>query len=188
MVIYSKSFSIKSFADGTDGTGTIEGYASTFGGAGDRTGDIIAPGAFKASIEAGIKPKMFWDHDKSQVIGVWDELSEDDHGLFVKGRFIDTEQSQYVRKLVVMGAIDAMSIGFFVKKATRNMDGTRTILETELFEISIVPIPINTEALITDAKSFDAYKSLDAAPDYTDDLNILNRHLSDLKSFLQKGK
>ena len=56
-----------------DGTGTLSGYASRFGGRPDAYGDVIAPGAFSASLAqhaaAGTRPLMFWSHDPSRPIG-----------------------------------------------------------------------------------------------------------------------
>jgi phage head maturation protease len=30
---------------------------------------------------------MLWQHDPAQPIGIWDEVREDEPGLWVKGRF-----------------------------------------------------------------------------------------------------
>jgi len=57
----------------TDGT-LIEGYASHFG-APDHGGDIVAKGAYVASLrrlkQEGRQVKMLWQHDPAQPIGVW---------------------------------------------------------------------------------------------------------------------
>ena len=66
----------------------IEGYASCFGDA-DQGGDTVQPGAYAASLASGRGVKMLWQHDVTQPIGVWDELREDTHGLWVKGRLLD---------------------------------------------------------------------------------------------------
>src|SRR5690606_9014950 len=71
--------------------GVIEGYASTFNVI-DSYGEMVAPGAFKASI-AGLKKskrglKMLWQHDSHQPIGIWDDLEEDAKGLRVVGRLL----------------------------------------------------------------------------------------------------
>ena len=78
-----------------DGT-TIEGYASLFGDQ-DRGGDIVAPGAYGASLARlageGRKVKMLWQHDPAQPIGIWDEVREDARGLWVKGRLLEVTSS-----------------------------------------------------------------------------------------------
>ena len=70
----------------TDGT-IISGYASLFGKS-DQGGDIVEKGAYGASLAKGRGVKMLWQHDPAQPIGVWDEVREDDTGLWVKGRLL----------------------------------------------------------------------------------------------------
>jgi HK97 family phage prohead protease len=69
----------------------IEGYASVFGKS-DQGGDIVQSGAYATSLtkiaKTGGSVKMLWQHDPAQPIGVWDELREDAHGLYVKGRIL----------------------------------------------------------------------------------------------------
>ena len=64
----------------------IEGYASLFG-LPDQGGDIVQPGAYRASLERlaakGGKVRMLWQHDPQRPIGVWDEIREDGRGLWV---------------------------------------------------------------------------------------------------------
>jgi phage head maturation protease len=79
--------------------GEIEGYASTFGGEPDSYGDIIAPGAFTASLiahkAAGTVPVMLWSHDVKAPIGRWVELRQDDRGLYVKGQLnLETDRGR----------------------------------------------------------------------------------------------
>ena len=76
----------------TDGHG-IEGYASLFGDQ-DHGGDIVEKGAYARSLARLAKErrqvKMLWQHDPTQPIGIWDEVHEDAHGLYVKGRLLDS--------------------------------------------------------------------------------------------------
>lgn len=53
-------------ADGD--VGTIEGYASSFGGDPDAVGDVVAKGAFAASISRSM-PKMLYQHDSGKIAG-----------------------------------------------------------------------------------------------------------------------
>jgi len=68
---------------GVDG---FEGYASIFG-ARDGIGDVVAPGAFAASLRrrgaSGVR--MLYQHFAHEPIGVWDEIREDARGLYVRG-------------------------------------------------------------------------------------------------------
>jgi hypothetical protein len=64
--------------------GLIEGYASLFGAA-DQGGDIVEQGAYARSLKEGRRIKMLWQHDPREPIGTWDEVREDERGLYVKG-------------------------------------------------------------------------------------------------------
>jgi phage head maturation protease len=97
---------------------------------------------------------MLWQHDPSQPIGVWDEVAEDDTGLYVKGRILDAvEKGREARALIEAGAIDGMSIGYRTLKADRGPDGARMLKELELWEISMVTFPMLTSARVDTIKA-----------------------------------
>ena len=68
----------------------ITGYASLWGVA-DLNGDVVARGAFAASLAktgaGGVR--MLHQHEDRAVVGVWDHMVEDERGLFVRGRIMD---------------------------------------------------------------------------------------------------
>jgi HK97 family phage prohead protease len=142
----------------TDDQGTIEGYGNTFGNI-DSYGDIVVPGAFDKTLkDRGNKIKMLWQHDSTQVIGVWDSLSEDNKGLAVKGRInLNVQKGKEAYELLKMGALDGLSIGFI--PLLTNFDkstGINYIQEVKLFEVSLVTFPANEQSTITAIKqSFD---------------------------------
>ena len=130
----------------------IEGYASLFGQA-DQGGDIVVKGAYAASIArlkaAGQRVKMLWQHDPAQPIGVWDEVREDDRGLWVKGRLLDsTQKGREAAALIAAGAIDGLSIGYRTTKASKNDKGQRLLTELELWEVSLVTFPMLPSARV----------------------------------------
>jgi HK97 family phage prohead protease len=134
----------------------VEGYGSTFGNV-DLGGDVVMPGAFAGSIarhlSEGTMPKMLWGHDAhAPPIGVWEEISEDDNGLYMKGRFADTQMGRDVRTLAKMRAVDRMSIGYSVLDAEFRKDGAYMLKELELWETSMVNFPMNPQAAIVAAK------------------------------------
>ena len=50
---------------------------------------------------------MLWQHKtREQVIGVWDDATETDQGLYVKGRILDTALGNDAYTLAKAGAID----------------------------------------------------------------------------------
>lgn len=141
---------------------TVEGWASTFGNK-DGGNDIIVSGAFADSLK-GRMPKMLWQHDTGELIGVWDTAKETDAGLYVKGRFADTPRGNEAYTLAKMGALDSMSIGY----STLDYDydpktGVRTLKKLELWEVSLVTFPMNEQAKVTLVKA--AAEDIDNAYD-----------------------
>ena len=131
----------------TDGT-TISGYASLFGAA-DQGGDTVPRGAYGASLAKGRGVKMLWQHDPAQPIGVWDEVFEDDKGLWVKGRLLtDVAKGREAASLIAAKAIDGLSIGYRTVKSAKDAGGGRLLSELELWEVSLVTFPMLPEARV----------------------------------------
>lgn len=131
----------------TDGT-TISGYASLFG-ASDQGGDTVQRGAYATSLAKGRGVKMLWQHDPAQPIGVWDDVREDDKGLWVKGRLLtDVAKGREAASLIAARAIDGLSIGYRTVKASKTASGGRLLSELELWEVSLVTFPMLTEARV----------------------------------------
>ncbi|MEM1128927.1 MAG: HK97 family phage prohead protease [Pseudomonadota bacterium] len=146
----------------TDGS-AIEGYASVFGRT-DQGGDVVAKGAYSASLkklsDAGRRVKLLWQHDPAQPIGIWDQVREDDHGLYVKGRLLsDVAKGREAASLIEAGAIDGLSIGYRTLKAAKDDRGRRVLSEVELWEVSLVTFPMLPDARIG-AKSEDGSEAL----------------------------
>jgi hypothetical protein len=143
-----------------DSDGTFEGYASVFGVV-DQGLDVVAPGAFRASLSTGRKVKMLWQHDTSKVIGVYESIAEDDYGLKVKGRLLaDVKQGAEALILLRAGAIDSMSIGYRVREA--EADGrVRRLTAIDLMEISLVTFPMLPDALVTAVKGIETERQFE---------------------------
>ncbi len=130
----------------------IEGYASIFG-LKDQGGDVVQPGAYAASLkvlaEEGRRVKMLWQHDPAQPIGVWDEVLEDERGLWVKGRILtDIDRGREAAALIEAGVIDGLSIGYRTKRAEKDARGQRLLHDLELWEVSLVTFPMLPEARV----------------------------------------
>lgn len=144
--------------------GHFTGYASVFGVV-DHHGDQVMPGAFSKTLakingKNGKKtnfPKMLWHHDSRYPIGVWHEIREDKHGLFVHGQLLlDLQQGRETYALMQAGVLDGLSIGFRPVKSRRHQSIKGRILEEiDLHEISLVTFASNPEAKIIDVKSED---------------------------------
>ncbi len=142
-----------------DQNGSFEGYGSVFG-VEDFGGDIVAKGAFSKSLahtkKKGKKLPILWQHNPSEPLGVYEELKEDEHGLFVKGQLLidDVVRAREAYALMKAGAITGLSIGYSVNKYERDEEtGIRTLTELDLWEISHVTFPMNDDARINAVKS-----------------------------------
>ena len=133
------------------GPDEFEGYASLFGVA-DGVGDTVAAGAFAASLRrrGPSEVRMLYQHFAHTPIGVWEEIAEDARGLYVRGRLVDeVERARDVRALLREGALNGLSIGFRTVRAKRGAANTRTLLEIELWEISVVTFPLLAGSKVT---------------------------------------
>lgn len=121
----------------------IEGYASLWGKA-DLNGDVTAKGVFAQSLArtgaGGVR--MLSQHEGRAVVGVWDEMAEDDRGLRVAGRILDwSAEARFAQAMARAGALDGLSIGFRATKARR--DGRLRVLSAvDLWEVSLVTFPM----------------------------------------------
>ena len=147
-----------------DADGVFEGYASIFGVV-DQGMDVVERGAFTKSLGSGRKVKLLWQHDMAQPIGVWDEIKEDERGLFVKGRILkDVQKGKEAMALMRAGAIDSMSIGYRTIEAMDEGNGrVRKLMEVELHEVSLVTFPMLPDAVITDVKSIKTIREFEKA-------------------------
>lgn len=149
-------------------TGEFEGYCSRFGLL-DRGGDIMQPGAFKASLASWRKrklmPPVLWQHDSSKPVGAWTELKEDDVGLWGRGKLLlNIQAGKDARELVAAKIVTGLSIGYVTED--RDYDrttGARLLKKVELWEISLVTFPMLMEAQVASMKGDLEPKALERA-------------------------
>jgi HK97 family phage prohead protease len=134
----------------------FDGHGSVFGNV-DLGGDIVLPGAFKRSLDyhksEGSLPQMFWMHDPAKVPGKWLDMHEDDNGLAVKGVLAPTPLGNEVHTLLKMEAVRGMSIGYRTVDQDYDKHGNRLIKEAELWEVSVVSLPMNPMAQVAHVKA-----------------------------------
>jgi HK97 family phage prohead protease len=143
-----------------DGPGWLEGYGSTFGNT-DRDNDVIAKGAFAASIPDFIRHGfMPVGHNWTGLsVATIEDAHEDDHGLFLRAQFHSTPEAQNARTVtrerMERGKSVGLSIGFRVTPGAseRRDDGVRIIKGADLYEVSIVTVPANALATTLAIKS-----------------------------------
>lgn len=173
--IQYKTFEFK--VDGVDeaaNEGKIEGYASTFGNI-DQGRDRVVKGAFKKTIKdnRGIVP-ILADHNPYEQLGLNEMAKEDDIGLFVKGSLVlDVQKAKerfaLAKKHAELKMPMGLSIGYSTIKQENDFEDTRVrnLTELKLYEYSLVTFPMNTQAMLTSAKSFNAI----------DKINFLLEHM-----------
>lgn len=154
-----KSFEIMSDED----TGKISGYFSTYDRIPDSYGDVVAPGAFAETIEkrkkSGHPFPLCWNHDLDQIIGAIypEDIKETEKGPLMEASFFDTTLAQEKRALVKSGVVYQFSFAYDILEAgPTTLDNDVKAFELkklELFEVSIVPIPANPRAEVTDIKA-----------------------------------
>lgn len=157
-----KDFPVSYKEDG-NGTGTIEGYASTWTRQPDSYGDVVAKGAFTNTLKerwnGGVGIPFLWSHQMDNLkafIGTA-TADEDDKGLHFIATFDDTEEAQKVRQLYKDGRLQKFSFAYDVREAAMVTleDGTKAneLRELDLFEISAVTVPANDDAGVVDVKA-----------------------------------
>lgn len=158
----SRPFEIKSI----DEKGVFTGYGSVFGIT-DSYGDVVERGAFTRSLAERDMPKMLWQHRHDEPIGVWLEVSEDNHGLLVKGKLLidDDPLAKRAYAHLKAGSISGLSIGYSVPKGGAEWDeaaGVNRLKQIELWEISPVTFPANESATVSTVKSFQTKRDLES--------------------------
>lgn len=136
--------------------GTFSGYASVFNEV-DLSNDSVAPNAFSKSLSkrSASDIRMLFQHNPDEPIGVWEEITQTERGLKVRGKITQSvSRGAEVLELMRAGAIDGLSIGFKTVRAKQDKSqNIRRILEADLWEISIVTFPMQETARIETVKS-----------------------------------
>ncbi|MEY5101188.1 MAG: hypothetical protein RJA36_3907 [Pseudomonadota bacterium] len=154
-------------ASSSDQPMAFEGYGSVFDTI-DSYGDTITKGAFRDTLKEwkaqGKLPKMLLQHgggffggaDDLVPIGKWEEMREDEHGLFMRGYLFDagTDRVKGTYAAMKAGELDGLSIGFTTRKSKMDEEtGIRTLTDIKLYEVSLVTFPANDPARLTDVRS-----------------------------------
>ncbi len=144
-------------------TGQFSGYLSTFRNM-DDDGDIVEPSAFKKTLQENKSFPLLWAHDSSdpaKVVGTFTG-EEDQRGLYIRGEFLQDEDSQKVyekvKQLWQRGVKLGLSMGYrAIKSEPAKVSGRtgRILKEVKLYEGSLTLFPMNPEAEILALKQND---------------------------------
>ena len=130
----------------------ISWYASTKDK--DRWWDIVEPKAFQSALERYMtNPIVLLQHKTDKPIGIVEEADIDDNWLYIKAKI--SQNTDWVIDLIKNWVLRAFSIWYSVKDyetdvrelADWTIDLTNIIKDLELYEISVVSVPMNPYAL-----------------------------------------
>lgn len=162
-----RPFEAKHIGEASDGFAEFSGYGSVFGDL-DSYRDVVLPGAFKDSLkrfEAKGRPvPMLWQHRAAEPIGVYSEVREDAHGLFVKGQLnLEVQKGREAYSLMKQRALSGLSIGYStIREKILEEKNQRELLEVDLWEISPVTFPASDPSRIDAVKSVQTLSDCEA--------------------------
>ena len=151
--------------DGAEPSFLVEGYASTWTKTPDSYGDIVIKGAFTDTLKkrkaSGHPFPLCFNHDFDQIIGAVFEAYEDDYGLKIRASFLNTPAAQEKRELVKEGIVWQFSFAYSVlgseapTEEEKKQGIWQKLTKLDLYEVSLVPVPANQTAVVTDIKNDD---------------------------------
>ena len=112
--------------------------------------EIIRPGAFRKSLDAGTNVRALYDHESSALLGTTRggtlKLKEDAQGLAFELALPSTTHGNDLAILVDRGDVSACSFGFKVRDGgerweLRGAQTVRELLDVELYEITLTANP-----------------------------------------------
>lgn len=114
----------------------------------DRGGDYVPASAWQ--LENFLKvPTILFNHDTNKPIGKCIAIEKkEDQGLWIKAQIsgsADPEISK-IRDLIQEGVLNSFSVGFDARHEAKNSEGVNEITDAELFEVSVVTMPMNQDS------------------------------------------
>lgn len=174
-------------------SGLFSGYGSVYGTV-DSYNEVVAKGAFSDSLAEwkgkNLFPSLLWQHRSSEPLGVYTSMTEDDKGLRVEGQLLidDVQQAREAYALLKAGAVNGLSIGYKCDNYTVDEEtGITTLNKIDLWEVSLVTFPANTDATIDMVKAALRGGHLPTLPEFEDLLREAGFSKSQAKAIAGKG-
>ena len=152
---------VREMKQDSEGARIIMGMAST--GSVDRVGDIIEPGAFRKTLKNFLKTNPLILAHHSALLGIGHALDAEvtDSGLSMAVRIgtgtNPNDPLEIMWNRISQRIYRALSIGYHILRREDILDNGRVmgwrIIELDLYEVSVVAIPANAEALFDIAKA-----------------------------------
>jgi len=165
---------------------TIEGFANTTDK--DRVGDVILEEAWtKGGMNNYLmNPIVLAFHNHEKPIGEVTEYSVNQEGLRVVAEISKAAGDVY--NLVKEGVLKAFSVGFRVKDADYDSETDIFVIkDLELYEVSIVSVPANSNSIFSVQKSFKDEEEYDEFKDSFNNDNKQDLEL-ELEDNVTKGE
>ena len=132
--------------------GSFLGLAAAYGNL-DLGGDVVEPGAFTKTLQdRGSELPILWAHDVAQPVGLG-RVSDISAGLRIEGTLdLDVQAGKEAYSRLRKGIVKGLSIGYRVVADTI-VNGVRHLKQLDLYEVSLVALPMNPAALVTSVKA-----------------------------------
>jgi len=98
--------------------------------------------------EDGRPPRLLEGHDPAKVRGLVSERVNTSEGMMFTARLASTRDADDTMALLLMGALDSVSVGVIPTKFSHSTDGTMLVEEARWTELSIVAEPAFEQARI----------------------------------------
>ena len=179
----TSKFVVKDF---NDDSRIVKGYASVFNNE-DSDKDVILKGSYNKSIKewgptGKDRIKLVAQHDISRPVAKITELKEDANGLFMQAKFGTHQDGEDYYRMTKEGIINEFSVGFVPVEKEDNDKGGYDISNIKLYEVSMVTVAANDEAVVTDVKANSALKLVKEVNDETLQFKLereINRLIAD---------
>ena len=135
----------------------VKGYASVFNNV-DSDKDRLIKGSFNRTLkewgpEGMNRIKLVSQHNINKPVAKIVKMYEDEKGLYMEAQFGTHQDGEDHYRMVKEGILTEFSIGFVGTQKEDNEMGGIDFKQVKLYEVSLVTVAANDEALVTEVKS-----------------------------------
>ena len=179
----NRAYSVFTVTKVDEAAGTIIGMATTPDL--DRHGDVVEP----RGAQFLLPMPLLLGHDHNQPIGAIEAARVTAAGIEIVAKLTLSagERIREVWELIRAGALRGLSVGFRPRKAEPIPGGGNRFTEWDLFEVSVVAVPANSAATISNIIGVDAsiepsFGNLSVKSNLSGEFTVVNEYLvRDLK-------
>lgn len=150
MLKFTASIALDAAADDGTPKRTITGVAVPYGVAAQVTDGTLVRFEVGALPTDGKAPKLFLYHDATQPVGVVTERVDTPEGMMFAAKIAKTAAGDEALQLATEGVLDSVSVGVNPTKFKYDDEGVMVVTAADWLELSMVPVPAFSGAVITD--------------------------------------